>query len=351
MNVKQPSQNNPNINWGQPEEFYVYEPIEDESAKYISCTKKKKIKISPMYTIHKTKNDVVVYKVELLKHKELIISGRDYGSYEPITKEAFNVSSEEIGKFMDFLSETFALEAAPVNTFVSVDSKGAVREILKKYQSDKSLFETLSMTDLDTINGNVTLQNLKNISKEIEENIDDGGEIKFWHPFLKKYNWILSQLFISPYILFKDEFYVGGKRYDRTGEVRVDFCAKNIKTNNCAIIEIKDAKQPLVSSYRFSEYGISNELSGSISQLLRQRDLLYKYYWASALDDGRIAYEANNIKSILIIGRIPNNNEEKTVFENFRNELRSIEIITFDELLDKVNLQIQIIEGALFSNN
>ena len=35
MNIKQESQKNPNINWGQPEEFSVYEQIEDAEGKYI----------------------------------------------------------------------------------------------------------------------------------------------------------------------------------------------------------------------------------------------------------------------------------------------------------------------------
>lgn len=55
MNIKQESQKNPNINWGQPEEFSVYEQIEDAEGKYIVCSKKKRIKITPMYTVHNTK--------------------------------------------------------------------------------------------------------------------------------------------------------------------------------------------------------------------------------------------------------------------------------------------------------
>lgn len=349
MNVKQTSQNNPNINWGQAEEFEVFE-LTEENPQYIQCSKSKRIKITPIYKIHKTRCDEVFYKIELQKYKELIMGEHDIGDFESVTSEAFNVSGREMGKFMNFLTETFALENVAVNTFVSVDSKGAVRDILRKYQSDKSLFETLSMTDLDTINGNVTLQNLKNIRDDMEANMDSGSETGYWHPFLKKYNWILSQLFVAPYILFQDEFYVGGQRYDRRGEVRTDFGVKNIKTGNCAIIEIKDATKSLISTYRQSEYRISNDLAGGISQVLKQKDLLYKEYWNSAIDENHIPmYSANNIKSILIIGKTPQSTVEKETFESFRNELKGIEVITFDELLGKIELQIQIMEGTLFS--
>jgi hypothetical protein BATR1942_00120 len=350
MNVKQTSNNNQNIHWGQPDMFGVFEPITDGEEQYLVCSKQKRIKITPLYKVHRTKDDEVFYKVELEKYKPLVIGEKDLGGYDAIHSETYNVSRAEMARFMNFLIETFALETVDVNTFVSVDYKGAVREILRKYQSDKTLFETLPMADLDTINGNVTLQNLKNIRDDMKENLDTGGEIEYWHPFLKKYNWILSQLFIAPYILFQDEFYVGGKRYDRKGEVRADFGVKNIRTGNCAIIEIKDAKQELVTSYRTGEYRISNALSGALSQVLKQKDTLYKEYWHNVADgSGYVAFSANNIKSILIIGTLPTDEEEIKTFDSFRNELKGIEIITFDELLEKIELQIQIMEGNVFT--
>ena len=349
MNIKQESQKNPNINWGQPEEFSVYEQIEDAEGKYIVCSKKKRIKITPMYTVHNTKHDAVLYKVELQKYKPMMMGKYTLGDFESVTSEVFNVSGDEMQKFMDFLAETFALEKVDINTFVSVDSKGAVLDILRKYKSDRALFEALSMSDLDTINGNITLQNLKNIRNDMKSHMDDGGETEYWHPFLKKYNWILSQIFVAPYILFQDEFYVGGKRYDRKGGTHPDFGVKNIKTGNCAIIEIKDAKQPLITGYRQNEYRISNDLAGALSQILRQKDTLYKQYWTTAYDEEhKLIFNADNIKSVLIIGKIPQSIVEQATFETFRNELKGVEIITFDELLEKIELQIKIIEGTGF---
>ncbi len=348
MNIKQESQNQ-NINLGQSEEFSVYEQIENGEEKYIACSKKKRIKITPMYTVHNTRHDVVLYKVELQKYKPFKIGKREFGDYESVTAEVFNVSGDEMQKFMNFLVETFALEVAEVNTFVSVDTKGGVRDILRKYKSDRDLFETLSMSDLDSINGNITLQNLKNIRNDMQSHLDYGGEREYWHPFLKKYNWILSQIFVAPYILFQDEFYVGGKCYDRRGGIQPDFGLKNIKTGNCAIIEIKDAKQPLITSYRQNEYRISNELAGAISQIIKQKDTLYKQYWTTAYnDEHKLIFNADNIKSVLIIGKIPQTVVEQSTFEAFRNELKGVEIITFDELLEKIELQIKIIEGTGF---
>ena len=130
MNIKQESQNNPNINFGQPQEFSVYEEIENGEGRVIECSKKKRIKITPMYKVHKTTHNQVLYKVELQKYKPGKIGKYDLGDYESVTNEVFNVSGEEMQKFMNFLAETFALEKVDVNTFVSVDSKGAVQDIL-----------------------------------------------------------------------------------------------------------------------------------------------------------------------------------------------------------------------------
>lgn len=351
MNVKQNANHNENIRYGQPIEFFCYDEIENAKGKTLVCTKEKKIKISPMYVIHNTKGDEVLYKIELQKNYPFEIGNKKMDNYITLNDtEAFNVKGNIMQKFMDFLLETFALETTDVNTFVSVNSKGAVRDIIRQYKNEGTIFESMSMADLDTINGNVTLQSLKNIKKEMEDNLDTAGEIEFWHPFLKKYSWVLSQLFITPYILFQHEFCVGGQCYTKSGSINTDFGMKNIKTGNCAIIEIKDAKKPLMSKYRSNEITISNELSGAISQLLKQKDSIYKDYWNVARNrqTKEIDFEANNIKSILIIGQTPKDSLELEVFENFRNELKNIEVLTFDEILSKIELQIKIIEGSIF---
>lgn len=83
---------------------------------------------------------------------------------------------------------------------------------------------------------------------------------------------------------------------------------------------------------------------------MKQKDALYKDYWQNATDEhGSLAFSANNIKSILIIGTLPTNADEIKTFDSFRNELKGIEIITFDELLEKIELQIQIMEGTVFT--
>ena len=59
----------------------------------------------------------------------------------------------------------------------------------------------------------------------------------------------------------------------------------------------------------------------------------------------KISFEALNIRSVLLVGNYSKLSEEaQSCFELFRNELRSIEIICFDELLEKINLMLSLFE-------
>ena len=101
MNVKQTSKNNQNILWGQPDMFDVFEPITDGEKQYLVCSKQKRIKITPLYKIHRTKDDEVFYKVELEKYRPLVIGEKDLGGYDAIHSETYNVSSVEMARFMN----------------------------------------------------------------------------------------------------------------------------------------------------------------------------------------------------------------------------------------------------------
>lgn len=143
MNIKQESQNQ-NINLGQPEEFSVYEQVEDTEGTHIACSKKKRIKITPMYTIHKTRHDSVLYKVELQKYKPMKIGDYELGDFKSVTDEVFNVSGEEMQKFMNYLAETFALEKADIKLIFNADNIKSVLIIGKIPQSvvEQATFES-----------------------------------------------------------------------------------------------------------------------------------------------------------------------------------------------------------------
>jgi hypothetical protein len=131
---------------------------------------------------------------------------------------------------------------------------------------------------------------------------------------------------------------VGGRTFSGIGEKISDFLVKNNLTNNTALIEIKTPSTKLLNkkAYRESVYGPSQEFSGSINQLLDQKYKFQKEI-VSLKGNSRIYdLESYSVNCVLIIGKTPEEIDQKKSFELFRGNSKDIEIITFDELLEKL---------------
>jgi hypothetical protein len=131
---------------------------------------------------------------------------------------------------------------------------------------------------------------------------------------------------------------------DDHGGQYTDLVFKSDITDNIALVEIKSpVKSLLGKSYRQS-YSISEELSGGINQLLRQKDTLYKNY-TTLLYGSEEKFHAINIESVLVVGNVSSlTANQQNTFDNFRNELRSIRVIGFDELLKRINNLLALFE-------
>jgi len=168
-----------------------------------------------------------------------------------------------------------------------------------------------------------------------------------WHAFFKKYSWIFSYLFATSVTYFDDQYYVGGQKGSGTGAQYADFIYKNSLTENNAIIEIKTHKTKLLnkSPYRkgTNVYAPSFSLVGGINQVLSQKETLLKEFSNIVRNDFK-AYEP---KCIVVVGTIDGLSEnECRSMEMFRNNLRGVEIVSFDELRKK----LEVIHG-LFSKD
>jgi len=97
--------------------------------------------------------------------------------------------------------------------------------------------------------------------------------------------------------------------------------------------KIIDAKKP----YRKPDvFPLGKELTGGLVQLLDQRDSLQKEFFTLAKGG---EFKSFNPKGLLVIGRIKDlSKQQLKSFELFRSNLRDIEIITYDELLERTDL-------------
>ena len=167
-----------------------------------------------------------------------------------------------------------------------------------------------------------------------------------WQDFFKDNAWIFSQLFAYPTVLFKDKAFVGGKTIeDREGKI-VDFLYANKLTKNSALIEIKKHTTKLLNKkpYRGKDvFSPDKEFSGAISQILDQKETYCKKF-ESIRGESDIA--SFNPKCILIIGSLSSlNKKQMKSFELLRSSFKDIEILTFDELYERIESILSIFKN------
>jgi len=160
----------------------------------------------------------------------------------------------------------------------------------------------------------------------------------YWQKLFNINPFILNLAFGYPIMKVREQAYVGGRKLSGSGEKITDFLVKNSSSNNLALFEIKTPTTKILnaSSYRNNVFSPSNELAGATNQLL---DQIYKLQKEIALkkENERIYdIETYAVHGILIVGMFPTEDEKKKSFELYRGNSKNITIVTFDELLIKL---------------
>ncbi len=159
-----------------------------------------------------------------------------------------------------------------------------------------------------------------------------------WQDFFNENPFILNMAFGYPVIKVRDQASVGGRKLSGDGEKITDFLVKNSLTNNTAIFEIKTPQTPILNKTPFRDgvFTPSADLSGSINQALDQKYQFQKQI-AQIKDNTRLYdIESYVVHCCLVIGMTPDGNDQKKSFELFRRNSKDVEIVTFDELFEKL---------------
>lgn len=224
----------------------------------------------------------------------------------------------------------------------SDDDKNAIKDLFDKlsintdFLSKEALAKTKEIVDIKYIQ-----QTLKKYKDLVALKTDGESLEKQWQEFLKKNSWIFSSIFAQPVILHKREAYVGGKNIDNQNGKFNDFLIKNNLSDNVSFLEIKTHKTKLIenSSYRGEDvFSATKDLTGCIVQVLNQRDNFQKeFYSLKGKSKGGGNFETFNSKCVVLIGSTKDLDEnQKYSFELFRSNSRDVEILTFDELQNKI---------------
>lgn len=327
----------------------------------------------------------ILYQLDkVLKPTKLVVSAKGktkldkgvlYLSYAELNKSYPKLESllqrhvkEKESAAQKFLSPFFPKQFKNIKP---VYVKGTLYSIISDQLENDS--KKVSREDFDSILG-LTLKELKNQGVEskkvvletrekiekrfIEDAISDFKKLsqrklnnnkleKDWEKFLIDNPWIISNLFATPVFFFQNQAYAGGKEIDNKNGKVTDFLYKNEFTDNIAIIELKTHKTDLLSAkpYRGKDvYSLSADLSGSVNQVLNQRQNLIHEF--TTLRTKENWFESYHPKCLVIVGSISGLPKDGLKnFETFRNSLQGVEIITFDELFKKLEFFNDLIKG------
>lgn len=218
---------------------------------------------------------------------------------------------------------------------LSEDDQNAVIGALTSHAADIAEAQPEKLAKL---RGDIELVTLEALITRYEgmlgKNLAEGR----WQDFFNENPFILNMAFGYPVIKVRGQASVGGRKLSGDGEKITDFLVKNSLTNNTAIFEIKTPQTPILKKTPFRDgvYTPSADLSGSINQALDQKYQFQKQI-AQIKDNTRLYdIESYAVHCCLVIGKTPDGDDRKKSFELFRRNSKDVEIVTFDELLEKL---------------
>lgn len=238
------------------------------------------------------------------------------------------------------LADLLQLTEPELTEFLSANASDAIKvfeRVLRWLCETPEIAAKLALdeTELPTLNGLVSRANVRAILEVWRRNATNSNE-EFWQRELSKHTFILSFLFAYPVVVIGGKAYVGGKEYDNTHGNLVDFLARVPTSRNAALIEIKTpGTRLLAAEYRQGVFPPSTELTGAVSQVIHYRE--------SLVEDVRIRHTADlsvsEPRCLIIAGSAASelvDDFRKRSFERFRERLLGVHIITFDEVLRRI---------------
>lgn len=201
---------------------------------------------------------------------------------------------------------------------------------------------------LAKLRGDIELVTLEALITRYEGMLGEKLNEGHWQDFFNENPFILSMAFGYPVIKVRDQASVGGRKLSGDGEKITDFLVKNSLTNNTAIFEIKTPQTSILNKTPFRDgvYTPAADLSGSINQALDQKYQFQKQI-AQIKDNTRLYdIESYAVHCCLVIGKTPDGDDRKKSFELFRRNSKDVEIVTFDELLEKLKQLSAVLRAA-----
>lgn len=188
----------------------------------------------------------------------------------------------------------------------------------------------------------------------------DGVTEPDWQTFFEQNPWIfghgLNYVFLDK-VAEKLEAQTTGSTFDRPGKRADGLMRTRAEVSQFVLVEIKRNSTGLLRGvpYRPGCWNVSEELSGAVTQVQKTTFEFARDHFRHDLKDeigsdtGHLTY-AVEPKSFLIIGnlgQIAGNDDKIACFELYRRNIRSPEILTFDELFHRAGCIVENISGEV----
>jgi hypothetical protein len=283
---------------------------------------------------------------------------------EAVEKDEFTFRIGEFDRLLAFLSQIKFIDLSNPDNFQieDISTKTGPKAIIDA--SDRAIVERVrSMSErerADFLRGmqpsltsdeiNILLGRRQGLEEYETHMRDDDWSEAQWQDFFERQQWVFGYgLDYRVMRQFGREITVGGGGTDNRNKPMIDYLMTF--TDYTVLVEIKRPDTPLFKESRSGRAGtweFSSDFMSAVSQIIEQ-----KAEWLSFAQTGEhynkagtetLKARTKNTKSILVIGsteefarsgNVRDKNVMYDTFELFRRETRSIDILTFDELLER----------------
>lgn len=232
----------------------------------------------------------------------------------------------------DDIANAIGLEM--VDTKLSDKDRSSIIKMAKETVR-KSLVSERS--GLAKLHEEIELASLEDLISIIESNLEKEKSEAHWQKQFTLNPFILDMTFGAPMVVIQGQAHVGGKLLDGSGEKIADFLLKNKMTDSAVLVEIKTPQTKLLGKkeYRGGVYGPSSEISSTVVQNLDQIGKFSEEIHAIRSKNNRTDLRSHGVKGVIVAGMMPEL-EKRRSFELYRSSLHGVSIITFDEILQKL---------------
>jgi hypothetical protein len=309
----------------------------------IDVTSRCKLAISAFYVQNRADFDSLkITKIKYHKTRGWLLDG------------SVHVNSFQISQMKEFISIISSLDLRDAKrTRISLENIhiGALGALLTSTKGAALIRELASSPELHQDIYAVAAK--RSALNEFKTNLAADLSESDWQEFFERNPWIfghgLNYVFLNK-VGPKLESRTTGSAFDTPGKTADGLLRTRAEVSQYVLVEIKKSNTDLLKEeYRVGSWGVSRELSNAVTQTQKTAFEFVQHRFRDPLKDGggndtgSVTY-AIEPRSFLVIGNmteVKGNDDKITCFELYRRNIRTPEILTFDELFERASCIVE----------